>query len=675
MKQPFHLPKVQWSQFAAVVVCWIILVSLLIAPNVLISHLIVTLLLGLLLPGYSVIRLFPQKDLLETPFERVGWSVLISFLIVSSALLTLLILSGGQIVVTQKFIQNTLILISALLPLSAFILPLNFKKRISWKDTYPSLLPFIFVGLFFAVPFLLNPIAQNNDQFLAHALLYYHGTPASLNDLRPIFSMMSAAYARLGNTSLYSTFLYLPLILFMASMACYWGTIQREIKTRMLQVVALTGLVSSPVIAIEINITRPQAIILCFVLPLLLIGMQALKKNSPSLASIGILLSILLVPFHELASVFVLFFLVTLLITLKKSVISGQITLKKILLIVVVLFPYLIILHLDTIFAQTFGIFRYIANYALSNFHWRWWFINSYTTVDNIQLGWPGIQALYYYLYNGLLFYVFIVFCFLIIHPKWRTIFVSPWLFPATFLAFFFFFAEIAPRLGFYFLLNRTWPYIALAASVLCIPLYKKIEKLPIKIQKIMFCVGLFVSLIGISGIIKVAHDNVYEVFPEEKGAITFISHLPSRSLIISTQDNSELATIYGGQLFLLTDQANFSTAETLNSYIHTTFLSWTSSSFKTTSTTTYTTTLNGRVVSTRTDPTTIISNTIVQIPENGFNQAYFIFSKRKAEGVYANRRDVYSNGQYSSDIPSLIKSYPLVYQDNNSSIYLLPNP
>jgi hypothetical protein len=663
---------------ASVVICF--LAVFLMAPDVLGSHLITGSILALFLPGACIVRLLPRTLVVKSTFERLGWSVLGSFLLFGTVLYVVILASG--LTISRDEIEGIVLAISTITALVSYLIKpvdLSHPEHFNLVGSLVTLLPLAITSVAIFLPYAVNPFAQNNDGFLSKTLVYAHGGLASLNDLRPVFPASLAALSTLTDVSVFKVFLFTPPVLFLAGTLCFWGYIRREIPSWQMRVASLLTLISAPVIVTEIATTRPQVILLAFTIPLLLLGVESIRARSIYAAATGLVFSVTLVPFHELAVTLVLTFLVICGWLLAKAILGKKISSRNCLLALVIALPYLYILHLGDIFSQALGMVKYIAH-ATRGLTWRWWFINSYTDVDGAQLGWPGVQAAYYYLYNGLLLYIVILTAW-VMTPGIRNVRAigrSPWMTPISFITFFFFFAEIAPRLGFYFLLNRTWPYIALAICVCCIPVFKEIEHHGLLwVRKLVFLSMIFVACTGIAGTFKVARDNVSEVFPEEAKAINYLAALQGNALVLSNQNNQTLVSLYAGKSFATFPSRSITTQVAMNNLINQEYRQATTSVETVSETELYSTKIdNDKIITQTTSPTYMISRKLIIDPENGFRQAYFFYSKRKAGGEYAERTQEYHGTDAEKlNIPAVLKHYPIVFQDNDAIIYRLPNP
>src|SRR3989344_6045822 len=213
--------------------------------------------------------------------------------------------------------------------------------------------------------------------------------------------------------------------------------------------------ISAPVVIEELLVTRPQTLVMVFFPITLYLLYTALKRRSSNYLFIALALSLTLLLSHETAWLLVITGAVTLLVFYREWIKSRWLpfTFWAILaLLAVTLFaPPRILAKLLSRFIE--------AKNALAAHGVDWWFIGSYTNVDQNRVGWPGISALYYYAYNlGLALPVLSV----VLLAKRRVlerldIAYAPYVISGG-LAFAI--AEILPRFRVYFLPDRVWPFM-----------------------------------------------------------------------------------------------------------------------------------------------------------------------------------------------------------------------
>jgi hypothetical protein len=223
--------------------------------------------------------------------------------------------------------------------------------------------------------------------------------------------------------------------------------------------------------------------------------------------------------------------------------IEKKISWKHWIVSALLIYSYWKLLGLDNFFKNATSVFG-SAFAGWNHLTWRWWFLSNYRSVDGIDLSWSGIEALKYYLYNGLLLLIFIVVLYFFI-ARFRHKLSRGSIIPITYFTIFLFFAEVMPRLGLYFLPNRSWVHLMLGATIIFVLQLEQVSKLKIS-YKYLIISALITIAIGLAGTVYVAKNNIYNVFPEEMRAAKFIKNsLPYDAVVLSSQSNESLFSIY----------------------------------------------------------------------------------------------------------------------------------
>lgn len=105
---------------------------------------------------------------------------------------------------------------------------------------------------------------------------------------------------------------------------------------------------------------------------------------------------------------------------------------------------------------------------SIANNQFVFWFIDHYRNVDGVELGWPGLSALYYYGYNlGLFFPVLLVLVCITSTRGLRSKLVASRYWPVWLVfGFFFSVAEVLPHFELAYLPDRAWLFVALILTM-----------------------------------------------------------------------------------------------------------------------------------------------------------------------------------------------------------------
>lgn len=505
------------------------------------------------LPGNLFFRLFPG---LSRPWSGYGKLALEVFVSVSFVA-TVQIITAPLIDLTPK--AQLIMLFGGVGFL--YILTLLFKRPstlASWiahirkEIAQTSINDYLVLGILLAViliAYSVNPIANNADNFLVY-LRDSINFGTNLSSLRPMFiSYLAMAYYALG---LPYMFIYRTLFvfLFFISTLIFFDYSKIHLKSRIFKILGYLVLLGAPVIISEANIIRPQVAMIAYTLPILLLSIESIRAKDFKPGLLALWFSLTALSFHELALGLILISLAALIYVFVALLSSDRkITWKQILVALIIILPYFKILPIFNYFQQAISMFKY-AEGKFPGIHFRWWFINSYITVDGVNLGWPGTQAIYYYLYNGILLFIFALalgIWFLIKNQRRRFYFFIP----IFYILIFLFIAEILPRLGLFFLPNRAWVHLMLGVYVFILLCFEALDGKIKDFPKLFFTALAGIILIGAVGIIYVSSDSISDIYRSELSAAKFIkTKTPQNSVFVSTQDNETLASVYGERFF-----------------------------------------------------------------------------------------------------------------------------
>lgn len=399
----------------------------------------------------------------------------------------------------------------------------------------------------------ISPLAQDADGFLTAINRSVLDGRVTVT-FRQLFVWYYAFSSTVMGTPPILLFRLLPPILYLISTLFLFDFANRNINTKSLRNLSYLALLIAPVLMIEANIIRPQVMMVIFALPILIMSQRAITERDVLLSAMAVIFGFVCTVFHELGVVLLALATLSLFITFcQLFFIEKVISIKKIALSLVIIFPYLVIFKVDSYFGRV----RETVTYALSLFHgfeWRWWFIDNYVSIDGHNLGWPGIMGFYYYAYNGLqlLALVTILFIVLVFLRKFEIFKLT--LIPLFYLLIFLIVAEIMPRAGFFFLPNRAWVYIATTLLIILVSIIKVYED-SLKHSKTFIVAMIGLCIIGIGGILYVSQNNVSEIYREESGSVRYIKNSPSNAIFISSQENRTIVALYGGRNYLQMEQ------------------------------------------------------------------------------------------------------------------------
>lgn len=427
--------------------------------------------------------------------------------------------------------------------------------RSSTKTDYLILLlPLLLYGF----TLLINPTVDNADSYLEMYQKAVETQTYPQEAIRIFFIPLLAIYSYATHFAPATIFKLILTLSFYSSLFMAFDYIKRTIANTHLGWLTYLLVLAPPVVVIEANIVRPQLLVMAFTVPILLLLVEAIKNRSYPFAGLALWFSFMVSGFHELGAIFIAICGLAIASMLWGDIFIRKelkLTLKQILLGIIIIFPYTQLFPIADFFAPIARMIAYAIGF-IDKINWQWWFIDSYTTIDGFNVGWPGIQALHYYLYNGLLVLALMLPLSLLLLWKGRVSKAEKhrsWiiLIPLSYVAIYFAFAELLPRIGLFFIPNRAWPHLMLGLLV-CLMLFIENNQ-DFLAKKVRLLAPLFVLAIlpGIFGTLYLTQNRIGNVFPEELAAAQFIqSNTPENSLFISTQNNTDLVRLYAKRNF-----------------------------------------------------------------------------------------------------------------------------
>ncbi len=510
------------------------------------------------LPGWQITRLWPRLVKPWGKFGRLALRIFLSVSFFSTLLLAIPLVSRSPLSLAPHYLHSLLIGSNIILGAAILVWRPAYSIAEWWRSwsrafnrrTLGEASPLLLFLLILTVIVLLNPYAQNADGYLDFLRESIMQGKNILRERQLFVALIAFLHHELGINYvwLYRVFF---VVLFWISTFFLFDYARQRLKHPMYQLTAYLSLVGAAVILTEVNIIRPQVVVISFTLPILLFIMRSIEERDWVWSVIALWFSAVAFGAHDLGLILALLAGVGIIYNLfLLTIIEKKITWKHYVLFVLVVLPYLKILPLGPYFSYTFNLIRFAVR-LFDGVHWEWWFIDNYQTVDGTNLGWPGLQAAYYYLYNGILLFGTVVVGALWSWRHQRRIQPVIWI-PFLYATIFFIFAEILPRMGFFFFPNRAWVHLMMALPLLVVVFlvtYEQWRPTPTRFIKLLLS-GVIVS--GMMGAIYVGINNVSVVFPQELAGMHYLRvETPPNSVILSSQYNETLVETYGQRSYL----------------------------------------------------------------------------------------------------------------------------
>ena len=365
---------------------------------------------------------------------------------------------------------------------------------------------------------------------------------SNIYNYRTFFTNLTAAIALLGNVDPYYIFKYLLVLLPAIIVVPFYYLAKRISNNKNVIFVTTVSALAVPTFIIDSWIVRPQTILFLMPIILLLYGLS-LEKKSLKLLVTTILISILLVKYHEVSLIFLIIGLILVLFLLKENIKKNKLGAFYLsILIIMAIYPYI----------REFGYFDVIVDAFVNlkkNLIFRLWFLSGYKNVDGAYISMDAVGAIKYYLVGiGPFFIALTVLGFLSI-KKTSIVIIKPVLIPYFISALVFFtIAEVFPRLGLGFLPERALPFLMLSIIPFTPNILFIITKKWRGLNKNNFflftiTVGLAISFIITYNIVS-THQG-WSSTKEVEAALWIKSNLPEKSIIVTQPANYPMVAYY----------------------------------------------------------------------------------------------------------------------------------
>jgi len=448
--------------------------------------------------------------------------------------------------------------------ISAFIVIFVFKKKtktfvftkfsalknLGWEN-YPILISLAAYFFIHTLSFYFYIFIPEWDSY-GNLINIKHILASGFTDIsyRPLFPMAGSLISSLTSISPYCVFSIIFVALQSSVLLVTYKFLKKyEVKNKFLQLLFLFGVISIPVLSLEIDMTRPQNIFILF-FPIYIYFLHEFLAEKKIFALIFSSLIAILGQFYHEFFIFILFFQLLIFVAVGyKKIFYRKLTPRKIIALSAFVTFVMALLPMMTrrlpIIEGIFSILKNAAQRILDMDKWRFWFINNYwNDGELLQMGWPGITgALKYYGYYASPFIFVLIALFLMILVKRNNFsFLKNTLFRITFpfFAVFFAFAEIFPRLNCHYLPERYWIFIGLSIIFMFIPIINEVFEY-VKGAKIsprigLYSIVIFSVLLGMAGIFFLAHGKKSLTSKSEFEAAQWIKSNTPKDAIFITQ-------------------------------------------------------------------------------------------------------------------------------------------
>ncbi|MFZ3069220.1 MAG: hypothetical protein WA052_02775 [Microgenomates group bacterium] len=365
-----------------------------------------------------------------------------------------------------------------------------------------------------------------------------------VSSYRPLFSASMTIFSLVSSVDPYILF---PIVLIVAQSSLLFSVylFTKDNKDKFLRGLILVSTLAVPVINMEIDIPRAQSVLMVFI-PIFFYYLKVYFSEKKDFRYLIVVfwISIVGLMYHELFAVLVLVAFCSAAKIIIKLWINGGKKDKIIITLicfVTFLLGWIAYDHLFTI-SYAFGLANNVINNLIHNFSWKWWFLSTDLSADNMSvawIGWKSIAMYYGYYLSPIIFGWIILHIFSIfIHRKLSKIHI--WLLFTGIL--YFALTEILPRMNIGILPERSWIFFDIIVLLFTASFLKNIKH-----SYLIKAFIVFLIIVSMYGSFVVAMGKKSLTSSEEmKAAVWIKNNTPKESIFLSQQANNQIVRFFG---------------------------------------------------------------------------------------------------------------------------------
>ncbi len=365
-----------------------------------------------------------------------------------------------------------------------------------------------------------------------------------VSSYRPLFNASLTIFSVVSSVDPYVLF---PIVLIIAQSSLLFSVylFTKDNKDKFLRGLLLASTLAVPVINMEIDIPRAQSILL-ILMPILFYFLNTYFSTKKNLRDLIVIfwISIVGLLYHELFAILVLIVLFSVAKIIIKYLINGDKKDKLIIFLICLVALLLGWIAYSNIFSVSYaiGLVNKVISNLINNFSWKWWFLSTDLSADNMFVAWIGWKSIA--MYYGYYLSPIIVGWILILSISFTKIRKLTKIQTSLLFAgiIFFSLSEILPRMNIGILPERSWVFFDVIILLFTAYFLKKI-----KLSEITNIFIVFLIIISIYGSFVVAVGKKSLTSPEEMEAAEWIkTNTPKESIFISQQANNQIIWFFG---------------------------------------------------------------------------------------------------------------------------------
>jgi len=376
-------------------------------------------------------------------------------------------------------------------------------------------------------------------------------------DSRPLFIQLIILINNITGIQFFWIFkAIMPILTFSYLIIGYKMALENKLENFPIKLISCFAYLSFPILFAEIYISRPQTILIAL-FPIAIYLISSLMAEQDKASNIYWLSIITIcagvgVKIHELFLILLIICIFSIIYFLRYKIVSLKN--KPWLLVFVATYIYLFADKIMLTLGMN-NVKNIVAAFvsAIEKPKFTIWFLNGYRDFTGVFVSWPGYSWIIYYGYILGGFFLIILLMIVVKRKRYRILSSSIGKVCAVSFILFFLLAEIFPRLGLAFLIDRSWIFIVATFSLLIPSLLRELALT--KKQSIVLAVVLLCS---VAAVIIFMYIKQGWTTKSEYASLGYIQSTPYDSLIISQPGNTALITYFGDRDILVPPSSFF---------------------------------------------------------------------------------------------------------------------
>lgn len=413
---------------------------------------------------------------------------------------------------------------------------IKIKGILFWFLAYLAL-HLIFYSIYFTIP---EWDSYSNISSVRENLV----SGSIVSSYRPLFN---ASMTIISGVLMVDPYILFPIVLIIAQSSLLFSVylFTKDNKDKFLRGLILASALAVPVINMEIDIPRSQSVLIVL-MPIFFYFLNLYFSTKKDKFNVLIIfwISIIGLFYHELFVVLLfvaIFSVAKMIIRLWINGVKKDKIIITLICLITLLLGWITYDHLFTI-SYAVGLANKVISNLTHNFSWKWWFLGTDISADNMEVSWVGWKsvAMYYSYYLSPIIFGWILLLTISFFRYRKLSNIHIWLLFTGII--YFALSEILPRINIGILPERSWIFFDIIILLFTASFLKNIKH-----SYLIKTLIVFLIIVSICGSFAVAIGKKSLTSSEEmKAAVWIKNNTPKESIFLSQQANNQIVRFFG---------------------------------------------------------------------------------------------------------------------------------